>query len=201
LIWFICRAHLSKGQWRALSPSQARKFPKTTVTSRIRFIPKVNSMRPITRLSGPRESLQLFQSGVRLLQNVLSVCVREAPGPMGSTVWGWQGIHRVLKEFGKCFIEWFLIGVMLDERLVSCQDEVLVKRWQEQLEEAWRLRLSTRNGLAQITGAECEERVVVSLHPGAWRVHEKRRRAAADGRDQTLSSAAYAPAQVQTHHS
>uniref|UniRef100_A0A8C2EE51 Telomerase reverse transcriptase n=1 Tax=Cyprinus carpio TaxID=7962 RepID=A0A8C2EE51_CYPCA len=93
------RAHLSKGQWRALSPSQALKFPKTAVTSRIRFIPKVNSMRPITRLSGPRDSLQV-RLGVRLLQNVLSVCVREAPGPMGSTVWGWQGIHRVLKEFG-----------------------------------------------------------------------------------------------------
>uniref|UniRef100_A0A8C1UZP3 Telomerase reverse transcriptase n=1 Tax=Cyprinus carpio TaxID=7962 RepID=A0A8C1UZP3_CYPCA len=94
------RLHLSKGQWRALSPSQALKFPKTAVTSRIRFIPKVNSMRPITRLSGPRESLQHFQSCVRLLQNVLSACVREAPGPMGSTVWGWQDIHRVLKEFG-----------------------------------------------------------------------------------------------------
>ncbi|XP_026145931.1 telomerase reverse transcriptase-like [Carassius auratus] len=76
------RAHLSKGQWRALSPSQALKFPKSSVTSRIRFIPKVNSMRPITRLTGPRDSLQVFQSGVRLLQNVLSVCVREAPGPM-----------------------------------------------------------------------------------------------------------------------
>uniref|UniRef100_A0A8C2EIU0 Telomerase reverse transcriptase n=1 Tax=Cyprinus carpio TaxID=7962 RepID=A0A8C2EIU0_CYPCA len=95
------RAHLSKGQWRALSPSQALKFPKTAVTSRIRFIPKVNSMRPITRLSGPRDSLRSHRTdGVRLLQNVLSVCVREAPGPMGSTVWGWQGIHRVLKEFG-----------------------------------------------------------------------------------------------------
>uniref|UniRef100_A0A8C1X313 Telomerase reverse transcriptase n=1 Tax=Cyprinus carpio TaxID=7962 RepID=A0A8C1X313_CYPCA len=58
------RAHLSKGQWRALSPSQALKFPKTTVTSRIRFIPKVNSMRPITRLSGPRDSLQVRLSCV-----------------------------------------------------------------------------------------------------------------------------------------
>ncbi|KTF95167.1 hypothetical protein cypCar_00022318 [Cyprinus carpio] len=57
------RVHLSKGQWRALSPSQALKFPKTAVTSRIRFIPKVNSMRPITRLSGPRESLQVDVSG------------------------------------------------------------------------------------------------------------------------------------------
>ncbi|XP_043088957.1 telomerase reverse transcriptase isoform X2 [Puntigrus tetrazona] len=93
------RAHLSKGQWRALSPSQALQFPKTSVTSRIRFIPKISSMRAITRLSGPREPLQVFQSGVRLLQNVLSACVREAPGPMGSTVWGWQDIHRVLKEF------------------------------------------------------------------------------------------------------
>uniref|UniRef100_A0A8C1V0C0 Telomerase reverse transcriptase n=1 Tax=Cyprinus carpio TaxID=7962 RepID=A0A8C1V0C0_CYPCA len=91
------RLHLSKGQWRALSPSQALKFPKTAVTSRIRFIPKVNSMRPITRLSGPRDRVR---NCVRLLQNVLSACVREAPGPMGSTVWGWQDIHRVLKEFG-----------------------------------------------------------------------------------------------------
>ncbi|XP_077086269.1 telomerase reverse transcriptase isoform X1 [Siphateles boraxobius] len=93
------RVHLSKGQWRALSPSQALKFPKTTVTSRIRFIPKVSSMRPITRLTGSRESLQHFQSCVRVLLNVLSVCVREAPGPMGSTVWGWQDIHRVLGDF------------------------------------------------------------------------------------------------------
>ncbi|KAK7124179.1 hypothetical protein R3I94_018513 [Phoxinus phoxinus] len=93
------RVHLSKGQWRALSPSQALKFPKTTVTSRIRFIPKVNSMRPITRLTGSRESLQHFQSCVRVLLNVLSVCVRKAPGPMGSTVWGWQDIHRVLGGF------------------------------------------------------------------------------------------------------
>ncbi|KAK9958214.1 hypothetical protein ABG768_012388 [Culter alburnus] len=93
------RVHLSKGQWRALSPSQALKFPKTTVTSRIRFIPKVSSMRPITRLTGTRESLQHFQSCVRVLLNVLNTCVRSAPGPMGSTVWGWQDIHRVLKNF------------------------------------------------------------------------------------------------------
>uniref|UniRef100_A0A671RMH8 Telomerase reverse transcriptase n=1 Tax=Sinocyclocheilus anshuiensis TaxID=1608454 RepID=A0A671RMH8_9TELE len=66
------RSHLSKGQWRALSPSQALVCVCVCI----------------------------FQSGVRLLQNVLSVCVREAPGPMGSTVWGWQDIHRVLKEFG-----------------------------------------------------------------------------------------------------
>ncbi|XP_051520034.1 telomerase reverse transcriptase isoform X1 [Myxocyprinus asiaticus] len=93
------RVHLSKGQWRALSPSEVIKFPKTTIKSRIRFIPKTNSMRPITRLSGTREALQHFQSCVRVLQNVLSVCVREAPGPMGSTVWGWQDIQRVLAEF------------------------------------------------------------------------------------------------------
>ncbi|ROK64947.1 Telomerase reverse transcriptase [Anabarilius grahami] len=93
------RVHLSKGQWRALSPSQASKFPNTTVTSRIRFIPKVSSMRPITRLTGTRESLQHFQSCVRVLLNVLNTCVRSAPGPMGSTVWGWQDIHRVLKNF------------------------------------------------------------------------------------------------------
>ncbi|XP_056597856.1 telomerase reverse transcriptase isoform X2 [Triplophysa dalaica] len=92
------RMHLSKGQWRALSAPESIKSPETTITSRIRFIPKVNSMRPITRLTGPRESLQHFQSCVRVLQNVLSVCVKETPGPMGSTVWGWQDIHRVLKD-------------------------------------------------------------------------------------------------------
>lgn len=91
--------HLSKGQWRPLSPPESIKSPETTITSRIRFIPKVNGMRPITRLTGPRESLQHFQSCVRVLQNVLSVCVKEAPGPMGSTVWGWQDIHRVLTDF------------------------------------------------------------------------------------------------------
>ncbi|XP_065139998.1 telomerase reverse transcriptase [Paramisgurnus dabryanus] len=93
------RMHLSKGQWRALCPPESITFPETRITSRIRFIPKVNGMRPITRLTGPRESLQHFQSCVRVLQNVLSVCVKEAPGPMGSTVWGWQDIHRVLTDF------------------------------------------------------------------------------------------------------
>nr|ABW74630.1 telomerase reverse transcriptase [Danio rerio] len=93
------RAHLCKGQWRPLSPSQALKVPNSAVTSRIRFIPKTSSMRPITRLSGSRDTLQYFQSCVRVLQNVLSVCVREAPGPMGSTVWGWQDIHRRLQDF------------------------------------------------------------------------------------------------------
>ncbi|XP_056336108.1 telomerase reverse transcriptase [Danio aesculapii] len=93
------RAHLCKGQWRPLSPSQALKVPNSAVTSRIRFIPKTSGMRPITRLNGSRDTLQHFQSCVRVLQNVLGVCVREAPGPVGSTVWGWQDIHRRLRDF------------------------------------------------------------------------------------------------------
>ncbi|XP_066525118.1 telomerase reverse transcriptase isoform X2 [Hoplias malabaricus] len=91
------REHLSKGQWETLSPQQVASLPKSIVMSRIRFIPKTSSMRPITRLSGSGPTLQ-FQSGVRDLQNVLSLCVRERPSLLGSTVWGKQDIHKVLRS-------------------------------------------------------------------------------------------------------
>lgn len=39
-----------------------------------------------------------FQSSVRDLQNVLNACVRERPTLLGSTVWGRQDIHRVLRS-------------------------------------------------------------------------------------------------------
>ncbi|MCJ8750133.1 hypothetical protein PDJAM_G00259100 [Pangasius djambal] len=91
------REHLSKGQWEELSSAEVASLPKNTVTSRIRFIPKTNGMRPITRLISTGSAMQ-FQSSVRDLQNVLSVCVRERPALLGSTVWGRQDIHRVLRS-------------------------------------------------------------------------------------------------------
>ncbi|KAG9281482.1 telomerase reverse transcriptase [Astyanax mexicanus] len=92
------REHLSKGQWEALTPQQVAALPKSTVKSRIRFIPKASGMRPITRLSGAGSALQQFQTSVRDLQNVLGLCVRENPVLLGSTVWGRQDIHRVLSS-------------------------------------------------------------------------------------------------------
>uniref|UniRef100_A0A3B1KJQ8 Telomerase reverse transcriptase n=1 Tax=Astyanax mexicanus TaxID=7994 RepID=A0A3B1KJQ8_ASTMX len=89
------REHLSKGQWEALTPQQVAALPKSTVKSRIRFIPKASGMRPITRLSGAGSALQ---TSVRDLQNVLGLCVRENPVLLGSTVWGRQDIHRVLSS-------------------------------------------------------------------------------------------------------
>ncbi|XP_034158222.2 telomerase reverse transcriptase [Pangasianodon hypophthalmus] len=91
------REHLSKGQWEELSSAEVASLPKNTVTSRIRFIPKTNGMRPITRLISTGAAMQ-FQSSVRDLQNVLSVCVREQPALLGSTVWGRQDIHRGLRS-------------------------------------------------------------------------------------------------------
>uniref|UniRef100_A0AAY4D992 Telomerase reverse transcriptase n=1 Tax=Denticeps clupeoides TaxID=299321 RepID=A0AAY4D992_9TELE len=99
------RELLSKGRWKPLSPQQLAALPKSTVTSRIRFIPKANGMRPITRLVG-RDALflvclmffQHFQSSVRDLRDVLGVCVKSSPSLLGSTVWGRQDIHRVLKS-------------------------------------------------------------------------------------------------------
>ncbi|KAF5887628.1 telomerase reverse transcriptase, partial [Clarias magur] len=91
------RDHLSKGQWEELSPAEVASLPKSTITPRIRFIPKTSGMRPITRLISTGPAMQ-FQSSVRDLQNVLSVCVRERPSLLGSTVWGRQDIHRVLRS-------------------------------------------------------------------------------------------------------
>lgn len=46
------RNHLSKGQMEELSPAEVASLPKFTVIARIRFIPKTDSMRPITRVIG-----------------------------------------------------------------------------------------------------------------------------------------------------
>ncbi|XP_028819079.1 telomerase reverse transcriptase [Denticeps clupeoides] len=92
------RELLSKGRWKPLSPQQLAALPKSTVTSRIRFIPKANGMRPITRLVGRDAATKHFQSSVRDLRDVLGVCVKSSPSLLGSTVWGRQDIHRVLKS-------------------------------------------------------------------------------------------------------
>ncbi|XP_030645421.1 telomerase reverse transcriptase [Chanos chanos] len=89
--------HLSKGQWETLTPSEVAALPKTTVTSRIRFIPKANGMRPITKHVGTSSSIQ-FRSSVRDLCNVLALCLKERPSLAGSTVWGHHDIHRILKS-------------------------------------------------------------------------------------------------------
>lgn len=46
------RGHLAKGQLEELSAAQVASLPKGTVISRLRFIPKTDNMRPITRVTG-----------------------------------------------------------------------------------------------------------------------------------------------------
>uniref|UniRef100_A0A4W5Q184 Telomerase reverse transcriptase n=1 Tax=Hucho hucho TaxID=62062 RepID=A0A4W5Q184_9TELE len=92
------RGHLSKGQMSELTLAQVTSLPKTTVTSRLRFIPKTDGMRPITRVIGADAKTRLFQARVRDLRDVLGVCVRSSPSLLGSTVWGMTDIHRVLSS-------------------------------------------------------------------------------------------------------
>lgn len=106
-----------------LTPALVASLPKSTVTARIRFIPKADGMRPITRvigadaktrvfiyffpchqlitksarcLSAPSFLPQLYQGRVRDLLDILRACVRSRPTLLGSTVWGLGDIHRVL---------------------------------------------------------------------------------------------------------
>ncbi|KAM9416094.1 telomerase reverse transcriptase isoform 2-T2 [Salvelinus alpinus] len=92
------RGHLSKGQMSELTLGQVTSLPKTTVTSRLRFIPKTDGMRPITRVIGADAKTRLFQARVKDLLDVLGVCVRSSPSLLGSTVWGMTDIHRVLSS-------------------------------------------------------------------------------------------------------
>ncbi|TNN38686.1 Telomerase reverse transcriptase [Liparis tanakae] len=57
------RAHLSKGQMEELTPAQVAALPKDTVVSRLRFIPKTDSMRPITRVVGADAKTRVDVSG------------------------------------------------------------------------------------------------------------------------------------------
>ncbi|XP_071750952.2 telomerase reverse transcriptase [Centroberyx gerrardi] len=90
------RGHLSKGQMEELTPAQVASLPKATVTSRLRFIPKTDGMRPITRVMGADAKTRLYQGRVRDLLDVLRVRVRSIPSLLGSTVWGMTDIHKVL---------------------------------------------------------------------------------------------------------
>ncbi|XP_017276537.1 telomerase reverse transcriptase isoform X2 [Kryptolebias marmoratus] len=90
------RDHLAKSQMEELSPSQVASLPKGTVTSRLRFIPKTDSMRPITRVLGADAKTRLYQTRVWDLLDVLQACTRATPSLLGSTVWGMTDIHRVL---------------------------------------------------------------------------------------------------------
>ncbi|KAG7280457.1 hypothetical protein CRUP_033758 [Coryphaenoides rupestris] len=88
------RAHVSKGQLEELSPAQVASLPKTTVVSRLRFIPKADSMRPITRVV---KADAKSRSNMRELLDVLGACVKATPHLLGYTVWGMNDIHKKLR--------------------------------------------------------------------------------------------------------
>ncbi|XP_037549563.1 telomerase reverse transcriptase [Nematolebias whitei] len=90
------RGHLAKGQMEELSPAQVASLPKGTVISRLRFIPKTDSMRPITRVVGADAKTRIHKARVRDLLDMLQACVHSTPSLLGSTVWGMTDIHRVL---------------------------------------------------------------------------------------------------------
>uniref|UniRef100_A0A8C5AL40 Telomerase reverse transcriptase n=1 Tax=Gadus morhua TaxID=8049 RepID=A0A8C5AL40_GADMO len=87
------RGHVSKGQLEELTPTQMASLPKATVVSRLRFIPKADSMRPITRVVRS----DVHQSNMRELLDVLGACVRSDPPLLGFTVWGMTDIHKKLR--------------------------------------------------------------------------------------------------------
>ncbi|KAF1381403.1 hypothetical protein PFLUV_G00153580 [Perca fluviatilis] len=92
------RGHLSKGQMEELTPAQVASLPKATVISRLRFIPKTDNMRPITRIIGADPKTRLYRGRVRDLLDILRACVRSTPSLLGSTVWGMTDIHKVLRS-------------------------------------------------------------------------------------------------------
>uniref|UniRef100_A0A3Q3GEF1 Telomerase reverse transcriptase n=1 Tax=Labrus bergylta TaxID=56723 RepID=A0A3Q3GEF1_9LABR len=92
------RGHLSKGQMEELTPAQVAALPKSTVISRLRFIPKTDGMRPITRVMGADAKTRLYQVRVRDLLDMLHACVRSTPSLLGSTVWGVTDIHKVMRS-------------------------------------------------------------------------------------------------------
>ncbi|XP_076006113.1 telomerase reverse transcriptase [Genypterus blacodes] len=92
------RGHLSKGQMEELTPDQVASLPKATITSHIRFIPKTDGMRPITRVIVADPKTRFYQRRVRDLLDVLQACVRSDPSLLGSTVMGLTDIHKVLRS-------------------------------------------------------------------------------------------------------
>uniref|UniRef100_A0A8C4FEU3 Telomerase reverse transcriptase n=1 Tax=Dicentrarchus labrax TaxID=13489 RepID=A0A8C4FEU3_DICLA len=92
------RGHLSKGQMEELTPAQVASLAKATAISRLRFIPKTDGMRPITRVIGVDAKTRLYRGRVRDLLDMLRACVRSTPSLLGSTVWGMTDIHKVLRS-------------------------------------------------------------------------------------------------------
>ncbi|XP_029022651.1 telomerase reverse transcriptase isoform X2 [Betta splendens] len=90
------RSHISKGQMVELTPGEISSLSKATVISRLRFIPKTDGMRPITRVIGGDSKTRVHLGRVRDLLDILRACVRSNPSLLGSTVWGMTDIHRVL---------------------------------------------------------------------------------------------------------
>ncbi|XP_008330284.2 telomerase reverse transcriptase isoform X1 [Cynoglossus semilaevis] len=90
------RCHLSKGQMEELTPAQVASLPKGTVISRLRFIPKTDGMRPITRVIGADPKTRFYKGISRNLLEILRACVDSTPSLLGSTVWGMMDIHKVL---------------------------------------------------------------------------------------------------------
>ncbi|KAM4539818.1 telomerase reverse transcriptase [Odontesthes bonariensis] len=90
------RGHLAKGQMKEMTPAQVASLPKGTAISRLRFIPKTDGMRPITRVMGADGKTRFYQGRVRDLLDMLRACVQSTPSLLGSTVWGMTDIHKVL---------------------------------------------------------------------------------------------------------
>uniref|UniRef100_A0A7N6B8R0 Telomerase reverse transcriptase n=1 Tax=Anabas testudineus TaxID=64144 RepID=A0A7N6B8R0_ANATE len=89
------RGHISKGQMAELTPAEASSLPRATVISRLRFIPKTDGMRPITRVIGTDTKTRVhFYCDITFY--MLRACVHSTPSLLGSTVWGMTDIHKVL---------------------------------------------------------------------------------------------------------
>nr|XP_057902274.1 telomerase reverse transcriptase isoform X2 [Doryrhamphus excisus] len=93
------RAHVSKRYMKELTPTEVKSLPKSTVFSRLRFIPKKDRMRPITRVLRADAQARFLQAHVRDVRDILWACVQADPSLQGSTVWGLNDIHKVLSNF------------------------------------------------------------------------------------------------------
>uniref|UniRef100_A0A3B3D5U9 Telomerase reverse transcriptase n=1 Tax=Oryzias melastigma TaxID=30732 RepID=A0A3B3D5U9_ORYME len=92
------RGHVAKGQMEELTPDQVASLPKDTIISQLRFIPKTDGMRPITRVIRADLNTRLHHWCIRDLMDLLQACVRSMPSLLGSTVWGLTDIHKVLSS-------------------------------------------------------------------------------------------------------
>ncbi|XP_024113651.1 telomerase reverse transcriptase isoform X1 [Oryzias melastigma] len=92
------RNHVAKGQMEELTPDQVASLPKDAIISQLRFIPKADGMRPITRVIRADLHTRLHHWCIRDLMDLLQARVRSMPSLLGSTVWGLTDIHKVLSS-------------------------------------------------------------------------------------------------------